>query len=205
MRRALLLIGLLAIVWIVIPGLPHEWGLRFGLLYRGFFSALLVAALLFYALLRRRPARGLPSPARALAGIVLVYLGTVGTLVAIGIVYPQFEVPRATRGQEEVARAEVRGKELFVALGCIGCHSVKTMGVRGGTRAPDLSGIGKRGATRIPGVPAQEYVREHIKRGSSPGYYMVPGYPPIMPPFGALLSQEKLNDLLAYLMAAREE
>ncbi len=203
MRGPLLAVGfLLVLIWLVFPAFPASWGLRFGLVYRAFFSAGVLVAGLFYGLLSKNPGRQPPGAARALVGIILVYLTTVGTMVAVGFVYPQFEVPRAGKG-EETARAEARGRELFVARGCIGCHSIQAAGVRGGTRAPDLSDIGQRAATRLAGVPAEEYIREHIKRGSDPKYFVVPDYPPIMPPFRQVLTEEQLGDLFAYLMAAR--
>ncbi len=203
MKGPMLAVGLLLVlIWIVIPAVPASWGLRFGRVYQGFLSAAVLAPGLFYGLLGRRPARRPPSPLRALAGVVLVYLTTVGAAVVVGFLYPQFDVPRAAKGKDTV-RAEARGKELFVSKGCIGCHSIQTLGVRGGTRAPDLSDVARRAATRIPGVPAEEYIREHITRGSDPKYFTVPGYPPIMPPFGQTLTEEQLRDLVAYLLAAR--
>jgi mono/diheme cytochrome c family protein len=86
------------------------------------------------------------------------------------------------------------GAQLFVSLGCSGCH------IRGGGGAgPSLQGVfGSQvalegGAT----VPADEaYVRNSIL---IPKSQVVAGYQPIMPSFQGQLSQEQLAQLVAYV------
>ncbi len=196
-RRARLVASavLLALLWAAPPLLPPELGLSFGIAYQLFFSAFVIAAGLFFELLRpasHAPPRG---DRRVLARIGLVYAVTVGGLVGIGQLYPQFEVPRLRPGQTALPPEE-RGKAIFWdrAVACFACHAIAG---RGGTRAPDLAGVGARAATRKPGVAAEEYLREHIRQGSP--YGGVPGYPPIMPPFGGRLTAPQIDDLVAYL------
>ncbi|MBI3962243.1 MAG: c-type cytochrome [Deinococcus sp.] len=190
----------LAVIWVLLPLLPAGSGLHFGSQYRVFFSIVVASAGLFFALLNLGP---LPQPRSqwgVLGSIALVYLATVGVLVAIGVLYPQFEVPRPTEEAAGVT-AEERGQALFLSpeVGCFACHSITAIGVRGGQRAPDLSGVGSRAAARVPGESAEGYIGEHIKRGSDQNYFVVPGFAPIMPPFGQRLSQGQLADLVAFL------
>lgn len=190
---------LVVVVWAGPGLLPEDLGLSFGIAYQLFFSAFTVAAVAFFELLR--PAS--PSPPRggrrALANVGLVYAVTVGSLVGVGQLYPQFEVPRLQPGQTELSPEE-RGKAIFWdgQVACFACHAIAG---RGGKRAPDLAGIGVRAATRKPGVAADEYLREHIKLGSP--YGGVPGYPPIMPPFAQRLTPAQIEDLVTFLAALR--
>lgn len=198
--RLLAAVLLLVLVWGAFPILPEETGLAFGPAYRVFFSLFVAAGLAFFELLGAAPvATGPLSAPRALAGVALVYGVTVGGLVAVAQLSPQFEVPRLPPGQTALPPEE-RGKAIFWdrTVACFACHAVEG---RGGKRAPDLAGIGTRAATRKPGVDAEEYIREHIKRGSQ--YAMVPGYPPIMPPFADRLPASQIEDLVAYLLSLK--
>jgi mono/diheme cytochrome c family protein len=58
--------------------------------------------------------------------------------------------------------------------GCLVCHGIGSPG----PRAPDLSGVGARAATRIPGRSAEEYLFESLL---DPCAYVVEGYECIMP------------------------
>jgi len=216
----------LAATWFLLPLIPAEWGLRFGLLHKLFLSGVFVSGGLFFALLNwvsqraqwHRAMNSINPPLqRAALGILAVYLGAVGLPLAVGILYPQFEPPRAVVKREEkpaeverekLQAAVQRGKELFISMGCYACHAIKSLSIRGGERAPDLSNAAEQAtvhAQRAGATSPEEYLKEHIKRGSDPNYFIVPGYAPIMPPFGARLSPEQLNDSTAFLMSLKEK
>jgi mono/diheme cytochrome c family protein len=192
---------LLAIVWLVLPLMPDDSGLRFGEGYRVFFSVIIVAGGLFIGLLGLGPIPQPRSDLGILVSIVLVFVAPVALLVAAGNAYLQFETPSAEEEPGAVLTPEERGEELFwsreLATPCFQCHAIAG---RGGTRAPDQSGIGTRAGTRIPGVSAEEYIRGHIREGA--GYrFNVPNYPRIMPAFAALISDDDLEALVRFLLS----
>ena len=81
--------------------------------------------------------------------------------------------------------------------GCVGCHVV---GGVGGQSGPNLNQIGSVAAARKPGMSAEDYIRESIV---NPNAYLVPGFPPIMPSFQGVLSEEELNQLVEYYMSLK--
>jgi len=89
----------------------------------------------------------------------------------------------------------VAGGKLFDSHSCANCH--KDPGVE--AKGPSLVGLfGKR--VKLDGgrtqVADEAYLRESILR---PATKVVAGYKPIMPPSEGLVSEEELNDLIAYL------
>ncbi len=97
-----------------------------------------------------------------------------------------------------------RGKEIFFAssigegTGCRLCHSLKPNEVKVG---PSLAGIATRAATRVPGMSAEEYIRESILH---PDAYIVPGFDNKMPAYiSEGLSPQDLDDLVAFLMTLK--
>lgn len=97
-----------------------------------------------------------------------------------------------------------RGKDLFFAssigegTGCRLCHSLKPDEVKVG---PSLAGIATRAATRVPGMSAEEYIRESILH---PDAYIVPGFDNKMPSYiSESLSEQDLEDLVAFLMTLK--
>lgn len=189
----------LAVIWIPFSLLPAESGWSFGTIFKLFFSAIAVAAGLFFALLRVGPSQEVGSPARVLGSIALTCMLTVGSLVGIGLALPQFEV-RAPGEETEGASGVERGKALFQDSG-IGCYLCHTVNGAGGLRGPDLVDVGKVAATRKSGLSADEYLRESIV---NPSAYLVANYPPIMPAnFGDRLSGDQIDDLVAYLKSPK--
>ena len=99
----------------------------------------------------------------------------------------------------------VRGEALFFEqlpgenTGCRLCHSLEP-GVR--LVGPSLANIGNEAATRVPGMSAEEYIRESIV---NPDAYVVPGYPAgQMPPnYREFLSEEDIQDLVAFLLTLK--
>ncbi|MFQ5613103.1 MAG: c-type cytochrome [Anaerolineae bacterium] len=187
--------AVIVLVWLIPTLLPPDSGWRLGLPFRVFYTAITVLGGLFFLLLEapapRQPGSGLAVFVR----ISLVYLATVGFLVGIGMIFPQFAIPA-----EQVAVAETpadRGQALFFdsATTCILCHSVEG---QGGTRGPDLSGVASRAGTRVEGLTAEEYIRQSILE---PTAFVVEGYDPIMPPsLINVIGEENFDDLVAFLL-----
>jgi len=189
---------LLAIVWLVFPLMPEDTGLRFGEGYQVFFSVMIVAGGLFIALVGLGPIRKPRSDLGILASIVLVFVAPVALLVAASNAYLQYDVPKAQDDSGVVLTPVERGEELFwTELGCFACHAIDG---RGGTRAPDMTGLSTRAGTRVANVSAEDYVRDHIVQGKDYPF-TVPGYADIMPPFGERLSDEDLEALVEFLLS----
>jgi mono/diheme cytochrome c family protein len=97
---------------------------------------------------------------------------------------------------------EIRaGAELFSTNGCVACHAVQ-----GDTRlvGPSLAGISQSGATRKPGLSAEDYIEESIRQPSAFITEGFPGPPSLMPPFAeAQISDQDLDNLVRYLMSLR--
>ncbi len=86
------------------------------------------------------------------------------------------------------------GQKLFADLACVTCHRNDDEG-----RAPSLQGIfGKE--VRLAGggtiVADEAYVRESIV---NPQAKLVAGFQPLMPTFQGLVTEEQLNQLIAYI------
>jgi len=86
------------------------------------------------------------------------------------------------------------GAKLFVQQACNTCH-----GEQKGARGPSLSGIFGRQVHLQNGqtiIADESYIRESI---TNPQAKLVAGYPPIMPTFQGLISEEGLLQLIAYV------
>lgn len=108
------------------------------------------------------------------------------------------ELPTPTVSPEDLEDPVARGEQVFLNSGCTGCHTIE--GLSAGTVGPVLTNIGTVAATRIDGKTAEEYIRESVL---SPNNYVVEGFPEnVMPQtFGDTLSQQELDDLVAFLLA----
>lgn len=209
----------LAVIWAVLPNLPETWGIRFGAPYRAFFSLAVLGAALFFVLLNWGPIRQPSSPLATFSSILLVYVATVGGVMSFGLwYYPQFELPASGA---EMGGAEARGKQVFLSAtgNCFACHSIEAIGIRGGTRGPDLSAVGGQAASRKPGVAAADYLRESILAPAA-CFAPLPGsglgeclstadpaktYPPLMPPgFRERLDEKQIDDLVAFLVNLKD-
>lgn len=86
------------------------------------------------------------------------------------------------------------GEKLFADLACVTCHRQDDQG-----RGPSLNGIFGR-EVRLAGggtvVADESYVRESIV---NPQAKLVAGFQPLMPTFQGLVTEEQLNQLLAYI------
>jgi cytochrome c2 len=78
---------------------------------------------------------------------------------------------------------------------CSTCHSLEP-DVR--IVGPSLAGIATTAQTRVPGMSAEQYIRDSILR---PGDYVVEGFPDAMQRnFGEVLDAQQINDIIAFLM-----
>ncbi|HLQ58894.1 MAG TPA: cytochrome c, partial [Gemmatimonadales bacterium] len=133
--------------------------------------------------------------------ILGVVLGTLAlyTLIANKIPQVQSEVPHALTLGSNVTPEQLvsAGDQLYHgAGGCTACHGL-------GTRAPNLltdeKGLGPIGARcgkREPGKDCKAYLYESL---TSPRAFVVPGYEPIMPEMGRILSPQQIWALVAFL------
>ena len=108
-------------------------------------------------------------------------LATTGFYTYVGQMVPQKEVqpPRATTLEAGISTADMAkiGREIMEGKGiCLTCH---TIGKSGALRFPDLAGIGERAKTRVPGLTDVEYLAQTLYE---PTAFIVPGFPPAMPP-----------------------
>ena len=84
------------------------------------------------------------------------------------------------------------GETVFNSSGCSGCHSTGANTVVG----PGMAGIGTTAETRVSGQSADEYIVNSIR---NPGDYVVDGFSSVaMPPFPQLSDQD-VDNLVAYL------
>jgi cytochrome c2 len=83
------------------------------------------------------------------------------------------------------------------AAGCKTCHYVDAS--RGDFTGPNQANVANEAGTRVEGQSAVEYLRNSIV---NPNDYVVEGYSAGVMPlnYGDLLSEEEVNDLVAYLL-----
>ena len=196
LKGSLIIIGVfLALIWILPVILPEDSGWRLGLPFRIFYSAIAILGAIFFYLLESPAPRVPKTTFGTFLRISAVYLATVGFLVLIGMVFPQFQLP-----EEQVIIPDdpvARGEALFLdsATTCILCHAVEGVG---GTRGPDMAGLAARAQSRVEGLSAEEYIRQSVE---DPTAYLVEGFEPIMPPgLVAVIGTEKFEDIVAYLL-----
>lgn len=190
---------IVALVWLIPALLPTDSGWRLGLPFRVFYTVIAFLGGLFFVLLEAPPARLPSSGLGVLVRVGAVYLATVGFLVGAGMVAPQFGIPSGEEVTQAQTRAE-RGEALFFdsSTTCILCHLLNG---QGGTRAPDLAGVATRAETRVPGLSAEEYIRQSIEE---PKAYVVEGYEPIMPEgLPKVLGEGKFEDIVAFLLTLK--
>jgi hypothetical protein len=108
-------------------------------------------------------------------------LATTAFYTYVGQMVPQKEVqpPQETALGSEMTTADMVkvGREIMEGKGiCLTCH---TIGKTGALRFPDLAGIGAQAKSRVPGLSDVEYLAQSMYE---PTAFVVPGFPPAMPP-----------------------
>jgi mono/diheme cytochrome c family protein len=102
------------------------------------------------------------------------------------------ETTTTTTGEEPAADPEA-GKELFAANGCGGCHTFEPAG-SSGTTGPDLDELSD--LAENANQPLAGFTRTSI---TDPTAYVEEGFPEGVMPAYDLLSDEDLNNLVAFL------
>ncbi len=95
------------------------------------------------------------------------------------------------------------GKKLYYETslgtnaGCRICHSLEPSQTLVG---PSFAGLAERAAGRIPGMSAEEYIRQSILE---PDAYVVEGFPKgqMIPNLGEILTDQQISDLIAFIMS----
>jgi cytochrome c2 len=91
------------------------------------------------------------------------------------------------------------GREIFehgteaITVVCTKCHTLD--GSEGD--GPSLQGISERAGDRVPGLSAVEYLRQSI---TEPSEFVVEGFEKKMSNVFMFLSEEDVNDLIAFLL-----
>jgi hypothetical protein len=116
-----------------------------------------------------------------LVRIGALVLATTGFYTYVGQMVPQKEVqpPQETALGSDMTTAEMVkvGQEIMAGKGiCLTCH---TIGKTGALRFPDLGGIGAKASSRVPGLSDVDYLAQSMYE---PTAFVVPGFPPAMPP-----------------------
>ena len=101
--------------------------------------------------------------------------------------------------------AAAAGKKLFEQSviegepGCSTCHSLEPGKTIVG---PSLAGLASRAGSTVPGMSAEEYIRQSIL---DPDAHVVEGFPAGTMPkvWGDILSEEQINQLVAFLMTLK--
>lgn len=137
---------------------------------------------------------------------LLVLVGAMALSACGGQATPQGEPEAQAPAGEQAAPVTgdpQRGKELFQApalagqAGCSSCHSLEPDVTLVG---PSLAGIGTSAAQRVPGMSAEEYLRQALLE---PDAYVLEGFPKgIMPAYQGL-SEQDLQDLIAFLLTLK--
>ena len=108
-------------------------------------------------------------------------IATTGFYTYVGQMVPQKEVQApqevALKGDLTTADMVKVGREIMEGKGlCLTCH---TIGKTGALRFPDLAGVAVRAKTRVAGMNDIEYLAQSLYE---PTAFVVPGFPPAMPP-----------------------
>src|SRR5918994_4763798 len=108
-------------------------------------------------------------------------IATTAFYTYVGQMVPQKEVqpPKETALEGDVSTADMVkiGREIMEGKGiCLTCH---TIGKSGALRFPDLAGVGAQAKNRVPGMSDVDYLAQSMYE---PTAFVVPGFPPAMPP-----------------------
>lgn len=106
---------------------------------------------------------------------------------------------------EHLESDPIAGEQLYYEnssgtnAGCRICHSLEPNEVIVG---PSFYRLAERAATRLPGLSAEEYIRQSILE---PNAYVVPGFPKrqMIQNLGEILTEDQIDDLIAFLITIK--
>ena len=106
---------------------------------------------------------------------------------------------RLSGGDPEMGHKMYNETALGTNVACRICHSLRPDVVIVG---PSFAGVATRAETRVPGMTAEEYLRQSIL---DPNAYIVEGFSSDMAPpnFAELLTDEQVDDLVAFLLTLK--
>jgi hypothetical protein len=133
--------------------------------------------------------------------IALLVFASTAFYTYVGQMVPQKEVqpPQETTLTGDLTTADMVkvGRGIMEGKGlCLTCH---TIGKSGALRFPDLDGIDARAKSRIAGMSDVEYLAQSMYE---PNAFVVPGFPPGMPPINKPpigLTDQEILCVIAYL------
>ena len=98
---------------------------------------------------------------------------------------------------QESAPTVPSGELLFVSKACGSCHTLEGVAGAVGVVGPGMNGIASRAEERVPGLSAEEYVRQSIEE---PSAFVVEDFFPLMPSLRATMSDEEFETLVSFLL-----
>lgn len=128
------------------------------------------------------------------AQAAVLFDDTIG--LAVGEIFNLAINDAPVAAESDAGRSLYEEGTLGTNTGCRICHSLDAGVVLVG---PSFDGIATGAATRIPGMSAEEYIRESIL---DPEAYVVDGFPSgqMLQNFGSLLTAEDIDNLVAFLL-----
>jgi cytochrome c oxidase subunit 2 len=137
------------------------------------------------------------------AKLAVIAVGATAFYTYVGQLVPQKEVhpPEVVEIAADVSTDQMVeiGLEIFQGKGlCTTCH---TLGRSGALRFPDLSGVGERARSRLPGYSDLGYFAQTLYQ---PDAFIVAGFSPGMPPANKPpigLTDDEIKAVVAYLQS----
>ena len=105
-------------------------------------------------------------------------------------------VPTPSTGTDAFT-GEVDGPQLFLSRGCNGCHVIDGLAGAVGVVGPNLTGVASRAGDRVPGLSAEEYIRQSIEL---PQTFVVDGFDNVMQPLRTSMTDSEFELLVEYLL-----
>ncbi|MFN8494198.1 MAG: c-type cytochrome [Caldilineaceae bacterium] len=140
------------------------------------------------------------APSKAAKDTVTYTVGTLGA-AAVGTVVMTATTPAPAAGGAAATTAGTPPQELYVSMGCSGCHKIDQdqTDANIGQPGPNQGNLYKTAATRVSGQDAETYVYNSI---TDPSAFVVPGYVDgIMPKnFKDRMSEAEIRSLVKWIL-----